>query len=100
VPRHWFNGQKAVVDDVTSSLAAKENLTAEDVTRAANLGDATAVRVIEQLARKIALGMGPTILTLNPEALVIGGGIQLTEAPLSALDQAGRRGGRWFVLCW
>lgn len=50
-------------------------LTAEAITRAAGAGDPSATRVLRSIVRTLAQGIGPALLTLNPELLVIGGGI-------------------------
>jgi len=50
-------------------------LTAAAITRAAGAGDPSATRVLRTIVRILAQGIGPALLTLNPELLVIGGGI-------------------------
>ena len=62
---------------------------AEVITRAATEGDPAAVAVVEKLADTLARGIAPTLLTLNPEMLVIGGGVSLAgEVLRSALSTA------------
>lgn len=50
-------------------------LTTEMVTRAAAEGDPAARRALRSIARTLAKGLASPLLTLNPEILVIGGGI-------------------------
>jgi len=50
-------------------------LTAEAITVAATAGDRAAIGVLRTLARGLARGVAPSLLTLNPEVLVLGGGI-------------------------
>jgi glucokinase len=52
-----------------------ETLTAADVARAANEGDALAQRVLDEAARALGFGIGTAITLLNPERVVIGGGV-------------------------
>jgi predicted NBD/HSP70 family sugar kinase len=68
-------GRTAAAAHPESSLNQAQVLTAETITKEASLGDAVAIEVIEHLASDIARGIAPSILTLNPEVLVIGGGI-------------------------
>ena len=58
------------------------HLTAEAITQAASEGDPAAARVLRSLARTLAQGIAPALLTLNPEVLVIGGGISRAGAVL------------------
>ncbi|MCU1552221.1 MAG: hypothetical protein JWR36_2781 [Glaciihabitans sp.] len=50
-------------------------LTAEAITLAATEGDPAASKALRGLARVLALGVAPALLTLNPEVMVVGGGI-------------------------
>jgi predicted NBD/HSP70 family sugar kinase len=52
-----------------------DRLTAATISQAAELGDAAAVRVLARTAKTLARGIAPALLTLNPQLLVIGGGI-------------------------
>lgn len=72
----------------TDSGAAEAPL----VFAAAAQGDATAVRVVDEVAASFAAAIAPIVLALNPDALVIGGGIaragqQLTAAIQRHLDE-------------
>ncbi len=67
------------------------NLTAEGITLAATEGDPAAVAALRELARVLAEGVAPALLTLNPAIMVIGGGISrggsiLSESLTEALD--------------
>lgn len=75
-------GARAVQAHPDSALAAASPLTAGAITRAATDGDAVAARVVRQLASLIAEGVAPSLLTLNPEVLVVGGGVSLAGAVL------------------
>ena len=71
------------------SSTAREPLTAVEITRAATTGDPAAVAVVEKLAATLAHGIAPSLLTLNPRMLVIGGGVSLAgEVLRSALSAA------------
>ena len=50
-------------------------LTAEAITLAATEGDPAASTALRGLARVLARGVAPALLTLNPEMMVVGGGI-------------------------
>jgi predicted NBD/HSP70 family sugar kinase len=50
-------------------------LTAEAITLAASEGDLAAAGVLRTLARILARGIAPALLTLNPDVLVLGGGL-------------------------
>lgn len=82
-------GRTAALEHPTSALARTSPLTADVITRAATEGDAVATTVVRRLAAMIAEGVAPTLLTLNPDKLVIGGGISLAgEVLRQALDEA------------
>lgn len=50
-------------------------LTAADVARAANAGDALAQSVLDDAARALGFGIGTAITLLNPTRVVLGGGV-------------------------
>lgn len=50
-------------------------LTAADVARAANAGDALAQSVLDDAARALGFGIGTAITLLNPMRVVLGGGV-------------------------
>ncbi|MCX7838090.1 MAG: ROK family protein [Anaerolineae bacterium] len=61
---------------VSSTLRAYgDALTAADVARAADSGDALAQNVLEDAARALGFGIGTAITLLNPMRVVIGGGV-------------------------
>ena len=73
-------GRSAVAKDPHSQLADlcdgdPERLTAEAITLAAAEGDSAATRVLRTQVRVLAKGIAPALLTLNPELLVLGGGM-------------------------
>jgi glucokinase-like ROK family protein len=62
--------------------------TGEEVIRAANSGDAQAVSAIRGLARYLALGCSTIVQLLDPEALILSGGlVQNNTALLTALHE-------------
>ncbi len=77
-------GEREAADHPDSALAAQGSLAAGDITMAATRGDARASAVVRRLARRIARGIAPTLLTLNPEMLVVGGGVSLAGEVLRA----------------
>jgi predicted NBD/HSP70 family sugar kinase len=82
-------GKRAAEQHTTSLLAAQSELSASDITLAATRGDPQASQVVRRLAERIAEGIAPTLLTLNPEMLVIGGGVSLAgEVLRSSLTAA------------
>lgn len=82
-------GEEAIAADPTSMLAAHSPLGAGDVTVAATRGDVKAARLVRRLARRLADGIAPSLLTLNPEMLVVGGGISLAgEVLRQSLESA------------
>lgn len=52
-----------------------DNVTAEHVTRAARNGDDGALRVLDQFAFWMAIGMSNTVALLDPELVMLGGGL-------------------------
>lgn len=50
-------------------------LTAEVVSRAANDGDELARQVIDEAARALGFGIGTAITLMNPERVIVGGGV-------------------------
>ena len=52
-----------------------ERITARDVVDAAKAGDETALRIFTDFARHLALAVDNVINTLNPEMIVLGGGV-------------------------
>ena len=73
----------------------KNEITAEVVAAAARRGDQVACRVIEEVGTNLGLGVGNIVCLLNPELVVLGGGLaglgSLILAPLrKALRQWGQ----------
>lgn len=56
-------------------LRARESLTAEQVVSAARRGDKTARRVLEEVGSNLGRGVAGMISLLNPEVVVLGGGL-------------------------
>lgn len=52
-----------------------DELAAIDVARAANLGDALAQEILEDAAYALGFGIGTAITLMNPERVVVGGGV-------------------------
>jgi predicted NBD/HSP70 family sugar kinase len=50
-------------------------ITAETVTMAAAMGDPAAIEVLRSVSDILAEGVAPALLTLNPQLLVLGGGV-------------------------
>ncbi|WP_051266659.1 ROK family protein [Nakamurella lactea] len=71
-----------------SSLAGVDQLTAQDVFAAAERGDPAAVRVTARVARVMIQRLAPVILTVDPDALVLSGGVARAGAFL--VDQLRR----------
>lgn len=80
-------GRRAASAHPDSVLAKPKDLTAQTITTAATSGDKEAALVVRRLAARIAEGVAPTLLTLNPELLVVGGGVSLAgEVLRTALE--------------
>lgn len=74
------NWARTVLEEVASgpALAAAVNVNrAEDVLSAADKGDPAAIRVVNDAAEALGSGIGFLINVLDPEAVVIGGGLGL-----------------------
>jgi glucokinase len=52
-----------------------EAVTAEHVSRAAEAGDELAQQVLDEAARVLGLGIGSAIALMNPQRVVVGGGV-------------------------
>jgi glucokinase len=80
-------GARAVVDDPGSEIAKlaqgdPARATGELVARAAAGGDAAAVAIIAQVGRRLGEGIAGLVNILDPEAVVVGGGVSELGAPL------------------
>lgn len=58
-----------------TDLAAVENLGAKDIFTAAANNDAVALEIIQEMTHYLGLGLANLINTLNPDLIVIGGGV-------------------------
>jgi glucokinase len=58
-----------------SSLYGRENLTAEMIYQSALRGDELALAVFDRMGRYLGKGLAGLINTLNPETIIIGGGV-------------------------
>jgi glucokinase len=92
---------RSAVKDHPRSLIAKlaaqspGEITSEIVAAAARRGDQTASRVLEEVGRTLGLGVAGIVSLLNPEVVVVGGGLaELGERLLAPLRQAVRRWGQ------
>lgn len=69
------------------------NVTAETVAKAAAAGDSPAKEVVDEMAERLAIWLGNIIDLLEPDAIVIGGG--LAELAISLLPQVRRNLQQW-----
>ncbi len=67
------NGMSEILSDVLSDDI--ENLNIKKIFAAAKKGDQTALEVIEETARILGAGLSGAVNLLNPEAVILGGGI-------------------------
>ncbi len=82
-------GQKSVL--VTTG--ATTVLTAKEVGEAAAAGDAVATEALEETGRALGAGLANLVLILDPDVIVIGGGVAAAGEPLMApaRDEMARR---------
>ena len=62
-------------NDIATSLRAVENLTCKDVFDAAKAEDAAALAILDQVYAYMGLFLASVCSTVNPEVVVIGGGV-------------------------
>ena len=62
-------------NDTATSLREVENLTCKDIFDAAKTGDAAALAVLDQVYNYMGLFLANVCSTVNPEVVVIGGGV-------------------------
>ena len=62
-------------NDTATSLREVENLTCKDIFDAAKAGDAAALTVLDQVYNYMGLFLANVCSTVNPEVVVIGGGV-------------------------
>ncbi|MBB6444917.1 ROK family glucokinase [Bacillus benzoevorans] len=60
---------------LTSLLAENGSLTAKDVFSLAGIGDETALDVVNEAARYLGIALANIANTLNPEIIIVGGGV-------------------------
>ncbi len=68
----------AIADNPESSLAHRlggQKITGENITRAADAGDEIARSLVAQVGRELGLGLCSLIAVLDPEVVVVGGGL-------------------------
>ena len=68
--------------DAASSLRGMENLTCKDVFDAGKAGDALALEVLEQVYNYMGEYLANVCDVVNPEVVVLGGGVSKAGAPL------------------
>lgn len=64
------------------SFRQGKNITAKDVFEAAKRKDKVALKIVEEVSKYLAIGLGNISALLNPEMIVLGGGISKQEAVL------------------
>jgi glucokinase len=72
--RKMCDGRKTTLND---KVADWHELTPKDIADAANQGDAVALEVFEETGYYVGLGIASMVNLLNPEMVVIGGGVSL-----------------------
>jgi glucokinase len=65
----------AARSDSSSPLRSKAEITAEHVAQAAQAGDRLACEILSDSARYLGQAIATAILLLNPERVVLGGGV-------------------------
>lgn len=77
----WLGAtERLMATDAADDIAP---VTAADVFRAAELGDESAAEAIARYADDLATGLSALALAVDPELVVIGGGISLAGAPFA-----------------
>lgn len=69
-------------ESLLSQLSKKESLTAIHVFTAAEQGDSLALQLIDQLAEWLGLGLANIVSLVNPEVVILGGGMGSRCEPL------------------
>jgi glucokinase len=72
-----------------------EAVSGQTVAAAVAEGDAAALAVLDDFAEQVALGLGSLVNILDPERIVVGGGVSEIGEPLRARVEAAL--GRWIV---
>ncbi len=90
-----------IVSEYQKRVRGRKQLTATDVCRAAESGDPAAVEVFARAGRALGIGIAVVINLLNPEKILLGGGVmeagELILGPARA--EAGRHGYRATYAC-
>jgi glucokinase len=98
-PRCWCGGRgclalyasgRGIADAARARAAGGESttLTAQDVFRAAARGDAVAASVVDEACQAIGAMIGTVVNGLNPEVVVVTGGVARSLVPLEARIRA------------
>jgi len=87
----WDGSAKSVIGQLIKDDAAQ--LDDATIIRAARGGDALALQSVNETCRWIGRSVANLISILNPDAVVIGGGVGLTLKPY--LDEIREEAGRW-----
>jgi len=93
---YTFMGEKNRWEDVASTAAlirqvtfdkhaAKGSITGEVIFALAKDGDPTAINALQELTERLAIGIANICYTVNPELIVLGGGITAQKAYLEPL---------------
>jgi glucokinase len=69
-------------DGVIARLAGTDEVTGRHVTEAAGRGDAIARQIIEEVGTRLGVGIAGFVNVLDPEVVVVGGGVADIGAPL------------------
>ena len=69
-------------NDAPSSLREPEKLTCKDVFDAAGAGDAAAIEILDIVYQNLAEFLGNLCVTVDPDVVVIGGGVSKAGEPL------------------
>jgi glucokinase len=72
--RKMSDGRKTILNE---KVADWHDLTPKDIADAANEGDAVALEVFEETGYYVGLGIASMVNLLNPELVVVGGGVSL-----------------------
>lgn len=80
-------------ESILVTTGAATALTAEEVGEAAAAGDAVAAEALEETGRALGAGLANLVLILDPDVIVIGGGVAAAGEPLlaPARDEMTRR---------
>ncbi len=90
-----------IVRNYVALTGKDEGLTAEDVDNRARMGDRAAVESFSRCGTYLGIGLGIVINFLNPEKIILGGGVMTTGEFLlgPALEEARKRSHRVSFAC-